>query len=63
MFDALPKAKAMLADKGSDGNRFRLALAARKITACILSKIQPEGPHTPRSSTARPQNREYVRKA
>ena len=38
MLDALPKAKAMLGDRGYDADWFRSALATRKITACIPSK-------------------------
>jgi len=38
MIDALPKAKALLGDKGYDADWFRNALAARKITVCIPSK-------------------------
>jgi transposase len=38
MFDALPKAKELIADKGYDADWFRKALAARGTTACIPSK-------------------------
>ncbi len=38
MVDALPKAKAMLGDKGDDADWFRNALTARGITPCIPSK-------------------------
>ena len=38
MVEALPKAKAMLGDRGYDANWFRKALAARGISACIPSK-------------------------
>ena len=38
MLPALPKAKQRLADKGYDADRFRDALAKRKIAACIPSK-------------------------
>jgi transposase len=38
MFDALPDARAMIADKGYDGDWFRQALAARGTTPCIPSK-------------------------
>lgn len=38
MLDALPRAKAMLADKGYDAGWFRDALAKRGIVACIPSK-------------------------
>lgn len=39
LVDALPPAKAMLADRGYDADWFKAALAARVITPCILSKI------------------------
>jgi transposase len=38
MIDALPRAKALLGDKGYDADWFREALATRKIEACIPSK-------------------------
>ena len=38
MVDVLPKAKALLGDKGYDADWFRAALANRGITACIPSK-------------------------
>jgi transposase len=38
MLDALPRAKALLGDRGYDADWFRAALAERKITACIPSK-------------------------
>jgi transposase len=38
MLDALPRAKAMLGDKGYDAGWFRNALAERGIAACIPSK-------------------------
>ena len=38
MLDALPKAKAMLGDRGYDADWFRGALTARGITPCIPSK-------------------------
>ena len=38
MLDVLPKAKALLGDRGYDADWFRHALAARGITACIPSK-------------------------
>ena len=38
MLAALPKAKALLGDKGYDADWFRAALADRGITACIPSK-------------------------
>ena len=39
MLDALPRAKALLGDRGYDANWFRAALADRKIAACIPSKV------------------------
>jgi transposase len=49
MFDALPSAKAMIADKGYDADWFRQALAARKTIACIPSKSNRKVhiPHDP----------------
>ena len=49
MFDSLPKAKGMIADKGYDGDWFRQALAARKTIACIPSKSNRKVhiPHDP----------------
>ena len=49
MFDALPRAKAMIADKGYDADWFRQALAARKTVACIPSKSnrKVQSPHDP----------------
>ena len=38
MLDALPRAKAVLGDRGYDADWFRKALADRNITACIPSK-------------------------
>ena len=38
MLDALPKAKAMLGDRGYDADWFRSALTERGITPCIPSK-------------------------
>jgi IS5 family transposase len=38
MLDALPRAKALLGDKGFDADWFRAALANRGIAACIPSK-------------------------
>lgn len=37
MFDALPPAKALLADRGYDSNWFRKALAERGFAPCIPS--------------------------
>jgi len=39
MLDALPKAKALLGDRGYDADWFRAALAERGTTACIPSRI------------------------
>ena len=49
MLAAFPKAKTLLADKGYDADRFRDALAARKITACIPSRTNRKVviPHDP----------------
>lgn len=44
MIDAVPKAKALLGDRGYDANWFRHALAERGITACIPSKTNRKGP-------------------
>ena len=44
MLDALPRAKAMLADKGYDARWFRDALAKRGIGACIPSKSNRKVP-------------------
>jgi transposase len=44
MIDALPKAKALLGDKGYDADWFRAALAEREITACIPSKANRKVP-------------------
>ena len=44
MLDALPRAKAMLADKGYDAGWFRDALAKRGILACIPSKSNRKMP-------------------
>ena len=38
MLGALPRAKALLGDKGYDADWFRAVLAERSITACIPSK-------------------------
>ena len=38
MFDAMPRAKALLGDKGYDADWFRSALADRGIAPCIPSK-------------------------
>ena len=49
MIDALPKAKALLADRGYDANWFRAALAERGIAACIPSRSNRKVhiPHDP----------------
>ncbi len=39
MLDALPRAKVLLGDRGYDADWLRQALAARKIAACIPSKV------------------------
>ena len=38
LFDALPRAKELLGDKGYDSDWFRAALTARGITPCIPPK-------------------------
>ena len=38
LFDALPRAKELLGDKGYDSDWFRAALTARGITPCIPQK-------------------------
>ena len=65
MLDALPRAKALLGDRGYDADWFRDALAERGITPCIPSKTNrkntdPSRPHTLPSA---PQDREHVRQA
>ena len=44
MIDALPRAKAMLGDRGYDADWFRQALSARGITPCIPSKANRKVP-------------------
>ena len=44
MFDALPEASAMIADKGYDGDWFRQALTARGTMPCIPSKSNRKAP-------------------
>jgi transposase len=44
MFEAIPKARELIADKGYDGDWFRQALAARGTTACIPSKTNRKTP-------------------
>lgn len=49
MIDALPRAKALLADRGYDTDWFRAALAERGIAACIPSRSNRKVhiPHDP----------------
>ena len=44
MLDALPRAKALLGDRGYDADWFREALADRNIAACIPSKRNRKAP-------------------
>ena len=44
MLDALPKANAMLGDRGYDADWFRGALIAKGITPCIPSKANRKIP-------------------
>ncbi len=44
MLDALPRAKAMLGDKGYDADWFRNALIKRGIVPCIPSKANRKKP-------------------
>lgn len=44
MIDVLPRAKALLADRGYDADWFRAALDARGIAACIPSKANRKVP-------------------
>ena len=44
MIDALPRARALLGDRGYDANWLRHALAERSITACIPSKVNRKLP-------------------
>lgn len=44
MFDAMPKARELIADKGYDGDWFRQALATRGTIACIPSKSNRKTP-------------------
>lgn len=44
MMEALPRAKAMLADRGYDADWFRHALIARGITPCIPSRTNRKIP-------------------
>lgn len=53
MIDAFPRAKALLADWGYDGDWSRAALEQRGIAACILSKTTAWcRSHTTRASIA-----------
>ena len=49
MFDALPKAGAMLGDRGYDADWFRNALIQRGVTPCIPSRVNRKVaiPHDP----------------
>jgi transposase len=44
LIDALPRAKAMLGDRGHDADWFRDALSERGITPCIPSKANRKVP-------------------
>ena len=44
MLDAIPKAEALLGDRGYDADWFREALTARGILACIPSKTNRKVP-------------------
>ena len=44
MIDALPRANALLADRGYDADWFRAALTERGITPCIPSKVNRKVP-------------------
>ena len=44
MFDALPKAQTLLADKGYDADWFRAALVKRGITPCIPTRAKRKTP-------------------
>ena len=44
MFDALPRAKVLLGDRGYDADWFRNALTARGISPCIPSKTNRKIP-------------------
>jgi transposase len=44
MLDALPRAKALLGDRGYDADWFRAALVKRGIAACIPSKANCKVP-------------------
>ena len=65
MLDALPRAKAMLGDRGYDADWFRNALTERGIVPCIPSKANRKIPiaHDRDALSSAPQNREHVRQA
>ena len=65
MLDALPRAKAMLGDRGYDADWFRNALIKRGIVPCIPSKANRKNTNRPRSDalSPAPQNRKHVRQA
>lgn len=45
LFDALPNAKELLGENGSNGDRFRTALNARRINPCISPKSDHKDQH------------------
>jgi IS5 family transposase len=65
MLPAMPKANALLADKGYDADWLRAALAERGLAACIPSKSNRKAPipYDPRPLQTAPQNRKHVRTA
>ena len=65
MIDALPKAKALLGDKGYDADWFRPPCSAQGHRALHPVKGQPQGPDPPRQRALppAPQDREHVRQA
>jgi transposase len=44
MFEAMPNTKVLIGDRGYDADWLRPALAARKITPCIPSKVNRNVP-------------------
>ena len=44
MIEAMPKAKALIGDRGYDADWLRAALAERKIATCIPSKVNRKTP-------------------
>jgi transposase len=44
VMDRLPKATALLGDRGYDADWFRTALADRGVTVCIPSKVNRKAP-------------------